>query len=91
MNKIWEGSCSEDELMRESLTNHLKERVTKIPKSKQGVDIIDPKSIKKRITYVNKSLNSVEFDKWEHIDFEYSDVSICPIDKPKLPLKIYKY
>ena len=91
MNKIWEGTCSEDELMRESLTNHLKERVIKIPKSKQGVDIIDPKSIKKRISYVNKSLSSVEFDKWDHIDYEYSDVSICPIEKPKLPLKIYKY
>ena len=67
------------------------QKVHKIPKSKQGVDIRDFGAIKKRIHYVNQSLSSVEFNKWEHIDFEYSDVSICPIDKPKLPLKIYKY
>ena len=38
--------------------------------------------IKKRIHYVNKSLSSVEFDKWEHIDFENSDLPVCPLTRP---------
>jgi len=30
--------------------------------------------IQKRIQYVNKSLNTLDFDKWEHIDFQNSDL-----------------
>ena len=73
---------TKEQLMRETLINHLKQKVHKIPKSKQGVDIRDFGEIKKRIHYVNKSLSSVEFDKWEHIDFENSDLPVCPLTRP---------
>ena len=73
---------TKEQLMRETLINHLKQKVHKIPKSKQGVDIRDFGEIKKRIHYVNKSLSSVEFDKWEHIDFEHSDLPVCPLTRP---------
>ena len=70
------------ELMRESLINHLKRNVKKIGSSKQAVDIKDSGETKKRIHYVNKSLSSVEFDKWEHIDFLNSDLPCCPVKRP---------
>ena len=73
---------TKEQIMRETLINHLKQKVHKIPKSKQGVDIRDFGEIKKRIHYVNKSLSSVEFDKWEHIDFEHSDLPVCPLTRP---------
>jgi len=60
--------------MRETLINHLQKNIWRCPKSNQGVDIRDFGEIKKRVHYVNKSLSSVEFDKWEHIDFSNSDL-----------------
>ena len=46
------------------------------------VIIRDFGEIKKRVHYVNKSLSSVEFDKWEHIDFSNSDLPCCPVKRP---------
>ncbi len=80
---VMTGNFTRLELMRETLINHIKDKVWRCPKSKQGVDIRDSGKIKKRIHYVNKSLSSVEFDKWEHIDFANSDLPICPVNKPK--------
>ncbi len=73
---------SKKELMRETLINHLQQNIWRCPKSDQGVDIRDFGEIKKRVHYVNKSLSSVEFDKWEHIDFSNSDLPCCPVKRP---------
>ena len=73
---------TKSELMRESLMNHLKRYVNTIGSSKQAVDIKDSGETKKRIHYVNKALSSVEFDKWEHIDFLNSDLPCCPVKRP---------
>ena len=73
---------TKEQLMRETLINHLKQKVHKIPKSKQGVDIRDFGALKKRFHYLHKSLSSVEFDKWEYIDFEHSDLPVCPLTRP---------
>ena len=68
--------------MRESLINHLKRNVISIGSSNQAVIIKDSGETKKRIHYVNKALSSVEFDKWEHIDFLNSDLPCCPLKRP---------
>ena len=73
---------TKEQLMRETLINHLTQKVHKIPKSKKGLDIRNFEEIKKRIHCVNKSLSSVEFDKWEHIDFLNSDLPCCPVKRP---------
>ena len=84
IRRLLDGECSTLDVMREALTNHLRHKVWRFPKSYQGADIRDIGEIKKRVHYVNKALSSVEFDKWEHIDFENSDLPICPLRKPKL-------
>ena len=81
------GQKSVDELLEESLINHLKEHIWRIGDSKQSIDIKDKRNIKKRIHYSNKSLSSSEFDKWQHIDFEASDLAVCPIKKPLISYK----
>ena len=78
-----DGESSTLEMMKEALKNHLRHKVWRVPKSYQGADIRDIGEIKKRVHYVNKALSSVEFDKWEHIDFENSDLPVCPLRKPK--------
>ena len=86
LNALFRGEYSIEELMNESLINHLKRNIWRVGKSNQSIDIRDIKDHKKRIHYTNKSLSSFEFDKWEHIDFENSDLNICPIKKPKIYL-----
>ena len=83
IRKLLDGESSTLEMMREALKNHLRHKVWRFPKSYQGADIRDIGEIKKRVHYVNKALSSVEFDKWEHIDFENSDLPVCPLRKPK--------
>ena len=70
------------DLMRESLINHLKRYVNTIGSSNQAVTIKDSGETKKRIHYVNKALSSVEFDRWEHIDFRNSDLPYFPSKRP---------
>ena len=86
LNALFRGEYSIEELMNESLINHLKRNIWRVGTSHQSIDIRDIKDHKKRIHYQNKSLSSYEFDKWEHIDFENSDLNICPIKKPKIYL-----
>ena len=35
------------------------------------------------IIYVNNLLSNLDFNNWEYIDFENSDLPICPLRKPK--------
>ena len=63
-----------DDLITETLTNHLQAYILKLGKGKQAVDIRKIGDIKKRVQYINKSLTSIDFDGWRHIDFENSDL-----------------
>ncbi len=63
-----------EEVMMETLTNHLQSYILKLGKGKQSIDIRKIGDIDKKVHYVNKSLSSLSFDKWEHIDFENSDL-----------------
>ena len=63
-----------DDVITETLTNHLQQHILRLGKSKQSVDCRSIGNIQKRVHYVNKSLSSFNFDKWEHIDFENSDL-----------------
>ena len=78
------------DLMNEALINHLKNKIVEMPRSKDGIIRKQIGDIRKRLHYVNKSLSSVEFDKWEHIDFEHSDISQCPLNKPRTNLNRYR-
>ena len=68
-----------EDLFIEALTNHLKEWVNKLGRGRKSTKIKHLGKMEKRIHYLNKSLdfNNLDFDKWQHIDFENSD-----IDKP---------
>ena len=63
-----------DDVITEGLTNHLQSYILKLGTSKQSVDIRSVRDIKKRVHYLNKSLDSINFDKWQHIDYENSDL-----------------
>ena len=65
---------SMEEVMIEALTHHLQGFIKRLGTGKQGVDMRRVGDIQKRIQYVNKSLNTLDFDKWEHIDFQNSDL-----------------
>ena len=65
---------SVDDLMMEAFTNHLQSYILKLGKGRQGVDMRSIGDIEKRVHYVNKSLSTLDFDKWEHIDFLNSDL-----------------
>lgn len=63
-----------DEVISEALTNHLTGYVKRLGKGSQAVDIRGIGYIPTRIQYVNKTLSSLEFSNWEHIDFQNSDL-----------------
>ena len=65
---------SMDEVITETLTNHLQTYIKRLGKGKQSCDVRKIGNIHKRVHYVNKSLSSFDFDKWEHIDFQNSDL-----------------
>ena len=65
---------SMDEVITETLTNHLQTYIKRLGKGKQSCDVRKIGNIHKRVHYVNKSLSSLDFDKWEHIDFQNSDL-----------------
>ena len=64
---------SMDDVITEALTNHLQTYIRRLGTGKQSVDMRKVGNIHKRVSYVNKSLSSFEFNKWEHIDFQNSD------------------
>lgn len=65
---------SMDDVITEALTNHLQTYVRKLGSGKQSIDVRFTGDIQRRVHYVNKSLSSIDFDGWEHIDFQNSDL-----------------
>ena len=63
-----------DDVITEALTNHLQRYILKLGTGKKSVKNKSIGNIEKRVHYVNKSLSSIDFDKWEHIDFKNSDL-----------------
>lgn len=63
-----------DDVITEALTNHLQRHIRKLGKGKKSVDWRAMGEIKKRVHYINKSLASINFNNWEHVDFENSDL-----------------
>ena len=55
INAMLQGQYSVDELLEESLINHLKEHIWRIGDGKQSIDIKDKKDIKKRSRKINAS------------------------------------
>lgn len=76
---ILNSNVSIEEVMIEAITNHLQAYVRRLGTGKQSVDMRNVGNVKTRIQYVNKSLNSLEFAAWEHIDYENSDMDITHI------------
>jgi len=65
---------SMDDVITEALTNHLKTYVRRLGLGKQSVDMRGIGNIRQAVRYVNKSLSSIEFNQWQHIDFQNSDL-----------------
>ena len=63
-----------DDVITEALTNHLQTHIRRLGKSKQSMVSELIKNIDKRVHYCNKSLDSLNFRRWEHLDLENSDL-----------------
>ena len=63
-----------DDVMSECLTNHLKTYVKKLGDGKKSTNHKKIGDFETRLHYVNKSLDKLDFDGWEHIDIENSDL-----------------
>ena len=63
-----------DDVITETLTNHFKNYIIRLGKGKQAADIRNVGDIKQRVQYLNKSLETLDFNSWEHIDFKNSDL-----------------
>ena len=63
-----------DDVIIECLTNHLKTYIKKLGNGKKSTNFKKIGEVKTRVNYVNKSLETFDFDGWEHIDFENSDL-----------------
>ena len=62
------------EMMLEALTHHMKRWVFRLGHGKQSFNAKDIGEVDWRIEYLNKSLDSWDFNGWEHIDWENSDM-----------------
>ena len=65
---------SMDDVITEALTNHLKEWVNKLGRGKKSTKVKYIGDFDRRVHYVNKSLTNLDFNNWEHIDYENSDL-----------------
>ena len=63
-----------DDVIAEGLTNHLQTYILNLGKGEKSTDIRKSGDIQKRIQYVNKSISKLDFEGWNHIDFENSDL-----------------
>ena len=63
-----------DDVIIECLTNHLKTYIKKLGNGKKSTDFKKIGEVQTRVHYVNKSLEKLDFEGWEHIDFENSDL-----------------
>ena len=64
-----------DDVITEGLTNHLQTYILNLGKGEKTTDIRKSGDIQKRIQYVNKSISKLDFEGWNHIDFENSDLN----------------
>ena len=65
---------SMDDVITEALTNHLKSWVNKLGQGKKSTKFKCIGNTCQRVHYVNKSLTNLDFNNWEHIDYENSDL-----------------
>ena len=63
-----------DDVITEGLTNQLQNYILNLGKGEKSTDIRKSGDIQKRIQYVNKSISKLDFEGWNHIDFENSDL-----------------
>ena len=71
---VIQGRQSIGEMMLESLAHHMKRWVFRLGHGKQSFNAKDIGEVDWRIEYLNKSLDSWDFNGWEHIDWENSDM-----------------
>ena len=71
---VVQGRQSIGEMMLESLAHHMKRWVFRLGHGKQSFNAKDIGEVDWRIEYLNKSLDSWDFNGWEHIDVENSDM-----------------
>ena len=64
-----------DDVITEGLTNHLQTYILNLGKGEKSTDIRKSGDNQKRIQYVNKSISKLDFEGWNHIDFENSDLN----------------
>ena len=63
-----------DDVMSECLTNHLKTHIKKLGLGKKSTNHKKIGDFSTRLRYVNKSFDKIDFDCWEHIDIQNSDL-----------------
>ena len=71
---VIQGKQSIGEMMLESLAHHMKRWVFRLGHGKQSFNAKDIGVVDWRIEYLNKSLDSWDFNGWEHIDVRNSDM-----------------
>jgi len=71
---IVQGEYSIGKVMLESLAHHMKRWVFRLGHGKQSFNAKDIGVVDWRIEYLNKSLESWDFNGWEHIDVKNSDM-----------------
>ena len=76
---VIQGNYSIREIMLESLAYHLKAYILRLGKGKQSFNAKDIGEVDWRIEYLNKSLDSWDFNGWEHLDVENSDMDVTHI------------
>lgn len=80
LNNIIGNKFDIEDVGTQALTNHLKEWINKLGRGKKSTKIKSIGEVEQRVHYLNKSLNSFslpdieEFNNWEHIDYENSDL-----------------
>ena len=63
-----------DDVMSECLTNRLKTHIKKLGLGKKSTNHKKIGDFATRLRYVNKSFDKIDFDCWEHIDIQNSDL-----------------
>ena len=71
---VIQGRQSIGEMILESLAHHMKRWVFRLGHGKQSFNAKDVGVVDWRIEYLNKSLDSWDFNGWEHFDVENSDM-----------------
>jgi hypothetical protein len=71
---VVQGDYSIGDIMLESLAHHMKRWVFRLGHGRQSFNAKDIGEVDWRIEYLNKSLDSWDFNTWEHIDVENSDM-----------------